>query len=680
MVRGAALLLVVLCFAIKAAAQDVVDTTQHRSLAVEEFLEMLAERDNLSDEALSDISNNLMILLEDPVNLNDTMPDNLSRLPISEFQITSITDYIRNHGQMVTPYELQLVPGFDETLTAQLLPFIITTPIEKFRPTRRVFRSSILTRYKRVIEKQKGYRPSTTNGYLGSPDALLVKAKITATERVQIGFTAEKDAGEELFKGSNPNGFDFYSGYLAASRLGTIKQVVVGDFSANFGQGLTLATGYSLGKASLMTTPGKRQRAISPYSSTDENRFFRGLATTASLGKITITAFASRKYIDASLEIDTSGVDASIESIQATGSHATKTEMANKHNVLETAGGLNVVYNSKSVRVGASCFGLKSNKPFNANSKPYQLLDGDPSEILRFGVDFLYYHKKTTCFGEGSMDKNNAKAIMAGVSTSIATAFNAMIIGRNYANSYPSRFANGFEAGGEASGERGVCLALQFTPYKKWRVRTYADFFEFTWLRYRVSAPSNGVELSAVAEYTPTKTTALQFGFAQTKRPYDVTIDNLKVLEQTTRTKARIQLSFSPTPNITAKTRLETTWFETETANKENGTVILQDIAWHNSANNFSISGRIAYYKTDSWNSRLYVYESDVLHSFSVPAYYQSGVRYYLVLSQELFPGCKVWVKWATSQLFQENEVGSGLAAINGNSKNDFKVQIQLRF
>lgn len=679
MSRFLALIMVLLMLALKSAAQVGVDSTLLRPSSVENLLEMLAERDNLSEDALSDISHNLITLLDDPVNLNDTMPDNLSRLPISEFQISSIKDYIHKHGQLVSPYELQLVPGFDEEINAQLLPFFRTTPIEKSR-AKRVFRSSVLTRYKRVLEKQKGYQSTTSNGYLGSPDAFLLKAKVTATPKIQLGFTAEKDAGEEFFKGSNPNGFDFYSGYLSIVRLGVIKQVVVGDFSANFGQGLTLASGYSLGKASLMTSPAKRQRTVSPYSSTDENQFFRGVAAITTINKVTITTFASKKYMDASVEADTSGFGQSIETIQATGSHATNTEIANKHNVLETAGGINAAYNIKDLRVGVSCFGLKADKSYIPSTKPYQLLDSDPTDILRFGMDFLYYQKRATYFGEAAIDRNSAKAIVAGTSINIATAFNAMLIGRNYENGFPDRFTGGFGEGGKTSGEKGVCLALQFSPYKKWRVRTYADFFEFTWLRYRISAPSNGTELSFVTDYTPNKSTALQIGFTQNKRPYDVIINNQTTLQQTTRRTAKVQLTFAPAESVTTKTRIETTWYSTQSTQPESGFMILQDVTWRNSSNNLTISGRVAFYKTSSWNTRIYTYETDLLHSFSVPAYYLSGARYYVVAGYTISDSIKLWIKWSRTQLFNKNEVGSGLVSVNGNVKNEFKAQILLRF
>lgn len=680
MAKVIAMLLITLLLSLKAIAQVSVDSSRVRPSTVENMLEMLAEQENLSDEALSDLADNLIALLEDPINLNDTTPENLRRLPLSELQIMAVTEYIRNHGQMVTPYELQLVPSFDETLTEQLLPFIKTVPLESVRAAKRVFKSRVLTRYRRVFEKQKGYRSGIQNGYLGSPDALLVKAKITASRKIQLGITAEKDAGEEFFKGNNAQGFDFYSGYLALSRIGVIKQLIIGDFSANFGQGLTLSSGYSLGKASLMVSPEKHRPTVTPYSSTDENRFFRGVAATSIDRKITLTAFASRKHIDASVDSDSAEFVQGIESIQATGSHATNIEMKNKHSVMESTIGFNASYSKNQLRVGTSCFALAISKDFIQPTNPYQLQDADPTNIVRFGADFLYYRKQATFFGEFAMDKRFATASITGVSLLLAPAFNASLIGRRYENNYPYRYAGGFGEGSKTSGEKGICIALEFTPYKRWRVSAYADLFEFTWLRYRVSAPSSGTELSATANYSPSKTLALQLGLSQNNRPFDVTLDNLSQLEQTTRTRAKIQLTFAPAEAVTAKTRLEATRFERETAPTENGVVILQDITWHNPSNRFSVSGRVAFYRTDGWNSRVYAYENDVLYSFTVPAYYLSGSRYYLLTSYSLTSACKVWIKWSNTLFFGKNEVGSGLSAINGNSKSDIKVQLLLRF
>ena len=55
---------------------------------------------------------------------------------------------------------------------------------------------------------------------------------------MSIGFTMEKDAGEEFFKGKQSTGFDFYSAHCYIRNLGILKSLAIGDYHVSFGQGL----------------------------------------------------------------------------------------------------------------------------------------------------------------------------------------------------------------------------------------------------------------------------------------------------------------------------------------------------------------------------------------------------------------------------------------------------------
>lgn len=673
------MLAIAIVFTTTVKAQTEVDSTQKSRLFIENLLEELAEKENLSEDALEDISNNLLNLLNNPININDTLPENLGQLPISDLQVNSIVEYIRNHGQLASPYELPLIPGFDQDLAEKLMPFITVGPVAKATALKKA-RSRLLVRYRRVLEQQRGYIPPSeggpANGYLGSPDALLVKGRMQLPRHITLGFTAEKDPGEEFLKGGNPNGFDFYSGYIAAAELGKVRQLILGDFSANFGQGLTLWTGYSMGKASLLIDPGKHGKAISPYSSTDENRFFRGVAATTVLGKITVTGFASHKNLDGSLDSDTTGFG----SYLATGSHATATEMANKHTITEDAGGIRLTYNYRWLKVGMSGFGAKTNKPFIPSEAPQDLLEPDPTKILRVGGDFLAITHKAKFFGEIASDQYSSLAMMAGSVWQAAPALKTYVIGRNYDKRYLYRMTAGFGEGSQTSAERGMCLGMETSPYPKWRLHCYADFFTFTWLSYRTSAPSSGNEVFAEATYRSDSGFTLQLLLTREKRPYNIDVNQNTQLELNTRTRARVQVTFSPSETVTLRTRLEHVWYEKEQSAGEKGVVLLQDVTWNNNNRRLSISARAAYFNTDSWNSRLYAYESDVLYSFSVPAYYLSGARFYLLATYHLTQNITWWIRWSQIRFAEKNDIGSGLTAINGNAKNEIKAQLLLRF
>ena len=136
--------------------------------------------------------------------------------------------------------------------------------------------------------------------------------------------------GEEFFQGQNANGFDFYSGHLHYHDQGLVRDVVLGDYQIQFGQGVTAWSGLGLGKSSYVMNVKRSGRGIRPYTSVDENRFMRGAAFTLGKGDWTATGFYSSKGIDANVvEPDSlSNPDQQqISSFQLSGLHRTADEL-----------------------------------------------------------------------------------------------------------------------------------------------------------------------------------------------------------------------------------------------------------------------------------------------------------------------------------------------------------------
>lgn len=59
----------------------------------------------------------------------------------------------------------------------------------------------------------------------------------------------------------------------------------------------------------------------------------------------------------------------------------------------------------------------------------------------------------------------------------------------------------------------------------------------------------------------------------------------------------------------------------------------------------FEATARLTYYNTDSWASRIYIYERDVPQSFATTAYYKKGVGAYLVLRYTPVKYVDMWLK-----------------------------------
>ena len=85
-------------------------------------------------------------------------------------------------------------------------------------------------------------------------------------------------------------------------------------------------------------------------------------------------------------------------------------------------------------------------------------------------------------------------------------------------------------------------------------------------------------------------------------------------------------------------------------------------------------------FETDSYNSRMYAYESDVLYGFSIPVFYNRGIRYYINTSYDVNKKLGFWIKWAQTVYSDKNLIGSGLDEIKGNKKSEVKLQILYKF
>ena len=62
------------------------------------------------------------------------------------------------------------------------------------------------------------------------------------------------------FSGNQKNGFDFYSGHLYLRGFGKLKALALGDFHAQFGQGLTVWSGLAFGKSADVMTSKRNAR------------------------------------------------------------------------------------------------------------------------------------------------------------------------------------------------------------------------------------------------------------------------------------------------------------------------------------------------------------------------------------------------------------------------------------
>ncbi|MCK7538867.1 MAG: hypothetical protein MZV63_51970 [Marinilabiliales bacterium] len=68
-------------------------------------------------------------LKESPVNINSGDAKEISRLFfLTEFQVMVLADHVRRNGNVVTLYELALLPAFDRNTVMLMAPYISLQP------------------------------------------------------------------------------------------------------------------------------------------------------------------------------------------------------------------------------------------------------------------------------------------------------------------------------------------------------------------------------------------------------------------------------------------------------------------------------------------------------------------------------------------------------------------------
>ena len=282
-------ILLILCtiFAVlPATAQD-----SDLSALITDIVETVADKTGEGEEPdLEQLIDHFTYLAEHPLNINTADKTELVQLmTLSEFQIFSLQEYIRESGYLLSVAELALVPGFDDNTVSRIKPFVTAIEPEStvkpdFRKMTGKGRSSLLVRNTQRLEKARGYSESTGQHYLGAPASMLLRYRYKYRNNLQVGLTADKDSGEEFFGGNNRYGFDFYSFHLMLGDMRHLKKLIVGDFKAQFGQGLNVWRGFAMGKTPDPHSVKRQNNGFSVYSSADEVTFFRGIASPLKFG------------------------------------------------------------------------------------------------------------------------------------------------------------------------------------------------------------------------------------------------------------------------------------------------------------------------------------------------------------------------------------------------------------
>ena len=496
--------------------------------------------------------------LSRPLEINSaTRSRMLSSGLLSQYQVASLIDYRTRAGDVLSFSELASIDGFGEELANALKPFISLS--SRSRPGQ-PYQSS------KAVSNEALARFAVKGGEYNYG----AKYRLDYADAVELSLAARTRYSD--MNQFPPSAWSANITYYGNKRLG---KVLVGDFNARFGQGLTLWSGMSLSGLSSSASFYRRPSGISPSWSWSGIGSHRGVAADFSIGRIVISALASFPGLRTWCE---SGKRADISSLS----------------------GGNIAFYGRQGQF--SLTGYCQTSPLNTSGKP---TGGKVS------ADFRCSWRGVDMFGEAAWDFLGASmGFVTGTVVPFGDEWRVSSVIRCYPEDFSSEYTGGVRGWTKTSDEAGVAVGLERSG-----ISATVDFA----MKYS-EHPKKQLKALFKAPLQLSGTSVLTVRITERYRPYE---EILKF-----RTGARCDFDWSssgfsarygPSDNPAWKMRIRAEGLLCRSL------AGLCYVEGGRKTDRFSAYLRGTIFIVDHWDDRIYSYERDAPGNFTVPAYYGRG-------------------------------------------------------
>ncbi len=681
-----------LCTSVQAQETDSIDFQQW-SIPYDWIESFLQDTDSEGTFDFNTFFDQLDLYINNPLNLNAASEEDLHELGLlSDVQIINFLNYRRQAGALIELYELQAVQGFDMQTIRRILPFVdLDAKSRNFQKSIGSMiaegQNEIYLRWNRFLEDQRGYRSDISSPYEGDPNQLYFRYRHRFSNKLSYGITAEKDRGEAFFRGSNQQGFDFYSAHFFLREYTPwLKSLALGDYSVNLGQGLLIFTGFSRGKGAQVASIKKTGQTLRPYTSVNEVNFMRGAGTTLQFGNFEVTGFYSFQQLDGRLILeDTTDLDEDlrfISSIDRSGLHRTASEIAKENSTeLQTIGG-SLKYKTDRGHIAFNILHNQLNGDLSRPDAPYALFRFAGNSLLGMSADYSFIYRNLNFFGETAYSENGAIATLNGLLVGLDQKVDLALFYRRYPRDYQSFFAAPLGEIRTGNNETGIYMGLEVRPAPQWRISAYVDLWENPWLRFGVDSPGQGQEYRVRLTYFKKRKYEAYIEVRDETKPANVPDNETKLnqIVQNRTFQTRLHFGNQLSKTLELRTRLDIGFADNEINRYQRGFVIYQDVLYKPIGFPLSFTTRFAIFDTDGFQARYYSYENNLIYAFSVPAYYNRGTRFYFNLRYKGIRNMTIEARYAQTFWANQETFGSGGEEIDGQTRSRVSAQLIYRF
>lgn len=616
----------------------------------------------------SDLYEKIEDLLNNPIDLNKANITDFQQIPTIDFLTAKeIINYRNNVRKFKYKGDIFLIKSLTNEQKKRIFPFVtvkrkkeqtikkekINEPFYKaqFKIRSRII-SDLQTRKGFIDGKFSGSKPKIYNRLLGT------------YSNYSIGILIEKDPGEKSIN-------DLNTFFIQAKDNGYLTNLIVGDYTLEFGQGLALWSPYGFVKGADAIYPVKKKnRNIKPYKSANENNFFRGVAATINFSPYRLSAFYSSNKFDANID----SVTNEIISAPIDGLHRTTTEIRKRKSAKETFKGIRLDYiNNESINAGILYYNANLSNSFLSSS----IFDLNGNNFNYFSFYYDIFLKKINIFGESAYNGTSIASII-NMQFSISKNFKWVTSVRNY----PRNFTN---IHGFSFGEKPGTVSNEFGIYNgiKWNspiglIDIYYDQFKFPFSTFSNPVSTQGDEFLINLRTKPSRKIETVIRYKIENKEITEKINGTLQIVDRKRQNLRGELIYKASSTLRLRSRFEITNYKiSQLGINEFGYLIFQDMRIK-PFRNLTITSRIILFNSDSFNSSVYEYEYDLQGILSNVGLSGSGIRWYIVGNYRFTNFLKISLKYAETYKPDEKQLSSGEALLYNNVDNRLSLQLDL--
>ena len=395
-----------------------------------------------------EIMEELIEIAQNPINLNQTTANELSRLHfLSDEQIDAILLYQYLHP-FQDIYELQLIHCLKDYEIRDLMFFVY---VGEANEQKNMYFREVFHYAKHEITLRTDAR--NIEDFEGDPMYGKLRYRFNYQNRVMAGVTIGRTPGATW---ENIN----YGGFIELRDMGPMKRIVAGNYQAHFGYGLVIGSPFKRGKTAYIQSTATTDEGLKKFGSVgDSYNYFHGVGATA---KVSSWADVSAFY--------------SLREGKEEWNHVVGVNATGRWNRLKV--GITAVENIHQPTPDHS---LKGSELVNTQAV--------------MGVNARWNQGKVDIWGELATSQGNQWGIggIAGIRYTPISDINLLAIYRYYSPYFDNIYANALCSWTRMRDEHGGYLGLEYNRLKNWQLLAFGDVWK------------SGFETMAQADFIPQK-------------------------------------------------------------------------------------------------------------------------------------------------------------------------------